>query len=449
MQPMDRKRKNRRPGKGNVKIEKKLTLSLILIPLSALVIRLITSVNTPAGGWAGADGENYLSGVDALLNEGFFSDESVLTYWPAGYPLLIWPFAALSLIKFVYMLSFIQSLFFAFATYYLTRTISKTSISYLAVTASLFISFNPTLSLGSLAIGYETPVASCLMMALGLAIKTLAMPNDRSANLRTFSFIGLWFGLASFLQPRYILVGVSFLILLSIYLYGKKLNIKFLAVGLIGILLLPSLLIFRNAQAVGTATISTNLGVTMNLGVGEDTLGGYNRIGPAIDCEPKAPGTSLSENELIACIIKWYSTNPMKTIKLAFNKSLYFWSPWSGPVAEGTMARNPWLKISPVQNMQKSVDGANIIRGWFGKTVSYSWLIGQVALFIWGFLTLKRRAKFEAQVATLAFMPVAISWLITLCTIGDHRFRIPTMGLSLLLQVAGILAIRQRVTKVL
>ena len=449
MQPMDRKRKTRRPAKGNVKIDKKLTLSLIFIPLTALVIRLITSVNTPAGGWAGADGENYLSGVDAFLSEGFFSSDSVLTYWPAGYPLLIWPFATLTLTNFLYMLSFLQSLFFAFATYYLTRSISKTSLSYLAIAASVFLSFNPTLSLGSLVIGYETPVASCLMMALGLAIKTLVMPNDRSANLRSFSFIGLWFGLASFLQPRYLLVGVSFLILLSIYLYGKKLNIKCLAVGLIGMLLLPSLLIFRNAQAVGTATISTNLGVTMNLGVGEDTLGGYKRIGPAIDCEPKAPATSLSENELVACIVKWYATNPGKTIKLAFNKSLYFWSPWSGPVAEGTMARNPWLKISPVQNMQKSVDGANIIRGWFGKTVSYSWLIGQVALFIWGFLTLKRRAKIEAQVAMLAFTPVAISWLITLGTIGDHRFRIPTLGLSLLLQVAGILAIRQRVTKAL
>ena len=41
------------------------------------------------------------------------------------------------------------------------------------------------------------------------------------------------------------------------------------------------------------------------------------------------------------------------------------------------------------------------------------------------------------------------AWLITLGTIGDHRFRIPTMGLSLLLQVAGILAIRDRVTKAL
>jgi hypothetical protein len=39
--------------------------------------------------------------------------------------------------------------------------------------------------------------------------------------------------------------------------------------------------------------------------------------------------------------------------------------------------------------------------------------------------------------------------LICIGTIGDHRFRVPTMGLSLLLQVAGLLAIRDRTTKAL
>ena len=107
-----------------VKVEKKsekvLAIYLVLFPLIAFTIRLITSANITAGGWAGADGENYLSGVDAFLNNGFFAQDSVLTYWPAGYPLLIWPLAAISLTKFVYMLAFTQSLFFAYSTYYLT-----------------------------------------------------------------------------------------------------------------------------------------------------------------------------------------------------------------------------------------------------------------------------------------------------------------------------------------
>jgi hypothetical protein len=99
--------------------------------------------------------------------------------------------------------------------------------------------------------------------------------------------------------------------------------------------------------------------------------------------------------------------------------------------------------------MQKTVDGSNLVNGAFGKLISYAWLFGQIALLVWGFLNLKRRGKFELQVAVLAITPVVMAWLITLGTIGDHRFRIPTMGLSLLLQVAGILAIRQRITKVL
>jgi len=431
------------------KSDQKLNKYLIAFPVIALLIKLIVIYNIQAGGWAGADGENYLAGVDGLLNQGFFSTEEKLTYWPAGYPILIWPFAAISLTKFLYMLSMVQSLFFAYSTYFLSKALQKSTLYYLAFTASLLISFNPTLALGSLAIGYETPVASCMMMALGLSIKSLTKPDENNRSLRSSAFIGLWFGLASFVQPRFLLVGFVFLLIYTFYLYGKKLNVKFIAVGAIAIVLLPALLVFRNAQAVDKATISTNLGVTMNLGVGEETLGGYNRIGPAITCEPKTPGAEISDNEVVLCIVKWYLTHPSKTIKLAFNKSLYFWSPWSGPVAEGTMARNPWLKISPVQNMQKSVEGANLIRGGFGKFISYSWLVGQVALLIWGFFSLKRRGKFEMQIGVLALTPVVLAWLITLGTIGDHRFRIPTMGLSLILQVAGILAIRQRTTKAL
>jgi hypothetical protein len=41
------------------------------------------------GAWLGADGENYLMGYNALLRDGIFSSESILNYWPAGYPLLI------------------------------------------------------------------------------------------------------------------------------------------------------------------------------------------------------------------------------------------------------------------------------------------------------------------------------------------------------------------------
>jgi hypothetical protein len=431
------------------KSEKVLAIYLVLFPLIAFTIRLITSANITAGGWAGADGENYLSGVDAFLNNGFFAQDSVLTYWPAGYPLLIWPLAAISLTKFVYMLAFTQSLFFAYSTYYLTKSISKTKLSHLAFTASLLISFNPTLSLGSLAIGYETPVASCLMMALAVAIRGLTNNVEGKIALKHVVIIGLWFTLASFMQPRFILVAVFFILVCALSAPGRVNQIKLVSLGLITIMLLPALLIFRNAEAVGKATISNNLGTTMSLGVGEDTLGGYKRIGPTINCKPSTSEANIGEGEIIKCILKWYAMHPTKTLNLAFHKSLYFWSPWSGPVAEGTMARNPWLKISPVQNIQNTPDGAKLVRGNFGKFISYLWLIGQLVLLSLGFIKIFRRGKFESQVALLTSIPIALSWLICIGTIGDHRFRVPTMGLSLLLQVAGLLAIRDRTTKAL
>lgn len=41
-------------------------------------------------------------------------------------------------------------------------------------------------------------------------------------------------------------------------------------------------------------------------------------------------------------------------------------------------------------------------------------------------------------------IPIVLSWLISIGTIGDHRFRIPTMSMSLFFQVAAFLAIRKK-----
>ena len=42
---------------------------LIVVPVLAFFIKMIVMANTAKGGWLGADGENYLSGVDGLLAE--------------------------------------------------------------------------------------------------------------------------------------------------------------------------------------------------------------------------------------------------------------------------------------------------------------------------------------------------------------------------------------------
>ena len=173
---------------------------LIAIPLTALVIKLIVMANTQGGGWLGADGENYLTGVDGLLKDGFFSKEGKLLYWPAGYPIFVWPLAAISISKFVYFLGLIQSTLFAYATFLFTRELKKTNISFLAVTISLLITFNPTLSLSTLAVGYEAPVAALLMISMAYLIRDLSAQSDK-ISLKNIIIIALSLSVSSFLQP--------------------------------------------------------------------------------------------------------------------------------------------------------------------------------------------------------------------------------------------------------
>jgi hypothetical protein len=423
----------------------KLHRYLIAIPVIAFVIKLITMSNIQGNGWLGADGENYFKGVDGLYAEGLFSKADILNYWPAGYPILLWLLVLISVSKLVLLISFIQSIFFAFATYYLTRNLSKTSLSWIAIPTSLLISFNPTLSLSTLAVGYEAPVAACFMMVLGNVISSKI--NEDRFQIKLALYAGGWIALASFMQPRYLLAGFVIFTIWALSYASRKQGVLIATAAVAVTLLSPAALIARNAVAIDKTSISTNLGVTMAIGAGDETKGGYNRTGPEVPCDPTPPATNVTDNEKVQCVIKWYLTNPVKTLKLAFYKSEFFWSPWSGPLANGTMARNPWLKIAPTNNMIKTESGAELVTGPIGKLVSWGWILGQLALLFFGYITLRRGDLISKLVANSALSAVVISWLISIGTIGDHRFRIPTMGLSLLLQGAAIWKIKVKFLK--
>lgn len=409
---------------------------LIAIPLIALVIKLITMANTPGGGWLGADGENYLTGVDGLLKDGFFSKEGKLIYWPAGYPIFIWPLAALSMTKFIYFLSVIQSLFFAIATYFFTREIVNTKIAPLAVIISFFISFNPTLSLSTLAVGYEALVAALLMIAITYIIKDLNSPS-LSLKWTNILIVNIVLTISVFFQPRIILISIIYLFYWTFQKSGNKLRIQFATISLIILMILPSILIIRNLIANDRATISTNLGVTMRIGAGDEATGGYGVPKTPVSCSPDIEGQEVSDNRLVLCVLQWYAANPSKTGKLALNKSRFYWSPWFGPEANGTMARNPWLKISPLVGISQNQEGRDLIYGTFGKVISWLWLLGGIALVGIGLYWLWLIGGVERKISALAGIPVISGWLISLGTIGDHRFRIPQMGLSLFLQIVG------------
>jgi hypothetical protein len=244
----------------------------------------------------------------------------------------------------------------------------------------------------------------------------------------------------SFVQPRLVISG-ALILMLWIYLRkGIKSGIKSLIVSFLILMIFPTSLIIRNYQALGLTSISTNLGVTMNLGAGDGATGGYGGSSSkaGVPCETTG-NTVQQDNQRVKCILNWYLKNPVKSVELFYNKSIYFWSPWDGPIANGTMARNPWLTVSPIRDIgRSSEDGNKLVNGSAGKITSWVWLLSGLGLLLYGFLILWRQGSIEKLLAALALIAVGTNWAISLMTIGDHRFRIPIMGLSLFLQAVGL-----------
>ena len=426
---------------------------LRFIPLLALFVKLITVANIKGadgkilGGWLGADGENYLNGVNGLLSEGYFSDQSELSFWPAGYPIFIWFLCKISLANVGLIISIIQSIFYAYACYFFVNEFRRTKLHKTTIFIALLLAFNPTLSLSSLVIGYESPIASCMLLITGLILKLWNKKLDLRFIYLTIA-VGALFAVSTFIQPRWILTTLVVVLFWVLTQQNRKIQALILAL-VIGIMsLAPAILIHRNHVSIGKSVISTNLGATMKLGAGDLTSGGYFHTGPDVPCEPEFPGEAITDNRLVKCVLAWYANNPAKAIVLFVKKGWYFWSPWSGTLANGTMARNPWLKINPIVSIAKSNVLANtLINGLVGKTVSALWVLMTVALMFIGFFWLYFQNGFYRTTAFLTFLPILISWAVSMGTIGDHRFRIPTMGLSLFLQGVGAYWLRQRLNK--
>jgi hypothetical protein len=333
-------------------------------------------------------------------------------------------------------LSIVQSLIFSYAVYFFAKQVSKTRLKKFDYLTLLLILFNPTLSLSSIAVGYESLTASGLLLCVGLVIKSFVEKNNKKF-FRYLIISSAIFGLLSFVQPRLLLTGLLINLIWVVTWQGFKAGSLMIALSLAITLFFPATLIYRNNQAIGINSISTNLGVTMNIGAGDNATGGYIKEGYGVKCD--LSGTSSEQdNQRVRCVLNWYLSNPIKAVELFYNKSIYFWSPWYGPLANGTMARNPWLTINPLKNIATTQDGFNLVYGGFGKLISWLWLLGGLALLLYGYFTLWRKNSLEKFIGNLVMVAISTNWLITLFTIGDHRFRIPIMGLSLFLQAIGL-----------
>jgi hypothetical protein len=296
-------------------------------------------------------------------------------------------------------------------------------------------------------VGYEAPIAACFMMIVGI-IWANTNPTINKKFWLSVAHVGGWFALATFMQPRFLLIAIVIAALWALRIVGTKNRIRIAALVTAIMMVAPAIMIFRNIEVIDKATISTNLGVTMRIGAGPETSGGYGRTGPEVPCEPKSPATTVSDNEVVVCVMKWYLSNPVDTARLSFNKALFFWSPWSGSEGEGTMARNPWLKISPAHQIAlSSKGGQDFVYGPIGVLVSWGWIIGQMIFLFAGYRVLRKIGTDEKFLANVVLTPVVLSWLISIGTIGDHRFRIPTMSMSIFLQVIAFLAIRKKINE--
>jgi hypothetical protein len=406
--------------------------------IAVFIIKLIIIGNIQGGAWLGADGENYLTGLGFIERDGVFSKESILHYWPAGYPIFIYILSLIGKSFVLTTLSVFQSAAYSFSAFLVANELSKTRFVKFSYIVFMFIIFNPTLSLSSMAVGYESLAASGLIISVALILNSLRIgsKNNLQRNLVIFSLVS---SLISFFQPRLLL---SSAITIFIWLFSsleKKTAFKYLSISLLILSISPACLILRNHQANGFNAISTNLGVTMNLGAGDNATGAYIKEGYGVPCSTINGNPAQQDSHLVGCVISWYVGHPVKSAELFYNKAKFFWSPWFGPEASGSMARNPWLNINPLKNIAtSSPDGNKLVYGVVGKLISYLWIVGGLFFLFLGFLTFWKSGRPERIFAVVAFNYIILNWLVAIGTLGDHRQRLPILGLSLMFQAVGI-----------
>ena len=426
---------------GQEKNQKLLQNKLIGISALVLLIKFVVLANIPGHFWLGADGENYLTALEALIKDGVFSQEHLLSYWPAGYPLLMFIIAQISIGNTLILTVIFQSIFYAVACAFFVMTLSRTNLRKFMIPTALVLGFNPTLSLSTLTIGYESISASIFLICIALLAQEFYSGGKRLISHRSIVAAFL-LSLSAFVQPRFLLSGFVFFVIWGVFLKGKKAIAFFLAVSVLILSILPAGLILRNSKANNFAAVSTNLGITMNLGAGPGATGAYIKSGYGVPCDPIEGNDAQQDSHLRNCVISWYISNPAKSAELFYNKAKFFWSPWSGPEASGSMARNPWLKVNPLVSIARdSQEGNSLVFGNFGKFVSWSWVLGSLTLLAIGSWRLLGMSGILRVIGFTSVSFVVLNWAISIGTLGDHRQRLPIMTLSLFLQTIGALSL--------
>ena len=196
-------KKSFQSGKSAKKQRQALLFLLFLVSLS----KIIWLWNQPDHLLLGSDGENYFSGLEGLVKDGLLSQSGTLHYWPAGYPLLILLLSFLGKSWVLTTLAIVQSGIFSLSAYLFANQIAKTKIKKYSFLVFILILINPTLSLSSMVIGYESLATSGFLIVVALIISDLVKEKN---NLFLFYFAinSSIIGVIAFMQPRMLVPGI-------------------------------------------------------------------------------------------------------------------------------------------------------------------------------------------------------------------------------------------------
>ena len=431
--------------KRQSKNQKKLLIAVgVITAFKLLLIPNIQQslVGMSSGAWLGADGESYLEASEVIATEGLFSKSSLLVYFAPGYSIFL---SILQLFagKLLFPLtSFVQTLLYSYAVFFFGQQLLKTKLNKIVFSFGIILLLNPTLSLSSLVIGYESLVASFFLLAMGFLILDLTSKESKLP-YSPLLISAVLLGLTVCLSPRMILPG--FLILLT-WLYLRNKFKKNLLSSLIVVMIFLSFqgtIIMRNEIATNNFISQSSIGTLAIMGAGPSATGTYTNQDTGIVCDVEGLDVTQASNKKLKCAINWYEKNPGQGLLLLWKKSYYLWSPWFGPLAGGTMARNPYLNFHPVKANIQTQSQVDFVLGLPGQLVSWVFIFGGWFLLILGFRTSYRLGGLEKVIGSISLMIILSSWLAVLIVQGDHRYRIPFMPFVLFLQLCGYKALRK------
>ena len=394
------------------------------------------SYSYKAGAWIGSDTDGYLQGANAIKSEGFFTESYFLSYYAPGYPVFLYLIQKVFGTYLILVVSILQTLFYSFSIYFLTKQLLNSGFRLFATPFTFIALLNPTLSLSTMQLGYEGLVASICAIVLGLCIKNV-LNLDKKLNGFEVLTAATLMGVSIWLAPRMILAAVLLVIFWTLVIKSKS---RFL-LGFVAILIIVSFqssMVMRNYIANGEFSSQTSLGNLALMGAGPLATGTYMNSPSGVYCETTSKEVSDQSNKRLSCAINWYIENPLIGAKLLWKKSYYLWSPWYGPLTGGTSAANPYYKwFHPIKSNITTQSQLDFVTGLPGKIVSWFWIVGGWILLIMGFRYLFSNGGISRKIGVTAAVLILSNWITALITIGDNRYRIPLMTISLFVQVIG------------